>query len=154
MFPWTACAWQHYHYHDAMTSTITAAVVVVVVVVVVVLIITIIISMIIYEFMIIVLDYKCRKRHIYCRWPPTTLRYYTCIRLSKSCIAPAIPCRTAQSKGVCPCWSSLWQRWNKMPHQDSQKVWNKCDILVFISYYCWWFRNPKQPPFGCIKPCK
>ena len=18
--------------------------------------------------------------------------------------------------------------------------------------YCWWFRNPKQPPFGCIKP--
>ena len=28
--------------------------------------------------------------------------------------------------------------------------------LIFISNehptYCWWFRNPKQPPFGCIKP--
>ena len=21
-----------------------------------------------------------------------------------------------------------------------------------IPSYCWWFRNPKQPPFGCIKP--
>ena len=20
------------------------------------------------------------------------------------------------------------------------------------SLYCWWFRNPKEPPFGCIKP--
>ena len=23
-----------------------------------------------------------------------------------------------------------------------------------VKTYCWWFRNPKQPPFGCIKPCK
>ena len=23
-----------------------------------------------------------------------------------------------------------------------------------IIQYCWWFRNPKQPPFGCKKTCK
>ena len=23
---------------------------------------------------------------------------------------------------------------------------------TLLHWYCWWFRNPKQPPFGCIKP--
>ena len=34
---------------------------------------------------------------------------------------------------------SLWTWW--------------CGVSTGKSY-CWWFRSPKQPPFGCIKPCK
>ena len=37
---------------------------------------------------------------------------------------------------------------------NSKKVWNfrVFSSLRFASWYCWWFRNPKQPPVGCIKP--
>ena len=32
--------------------------------------------------------------------------------------------------------------------------WEKHHPKKNLSNYSWWFRNPKQPPFGCIKSCK
>ena len=40
------------------------------------------------------------------------------------------------------------QGWHS-PEQISQK--NK-KIQAQNASCCWWFRNPKQPPFGCVKP--
>ena len=40
----------------------------------------------------------------------------------------------------------LFSNHNVYPLLSVPSLWRR------IPSYCWWFRNPKQPPFGCIKP--
>ena len=44
---------------------------------------------------------------------------------------------------------------NKQDTASWDSFLKKCEFFRYDrSSYCWCFRNPKQPPFGCIKPCK
>ena len=53
--------------------------------------------------------------------------------------------------------SSLWlfAYWHMYLHMCFGNQPKSCRQQYSKRQYCWWFRNPKQPPFGCInKTCK
>ena len=59
--------------------------------------------------------------------------------------AHGVPTNGSHLTTVAPRVLLLCVRWKR-----SSTTWSS----YFLSHYCWWFRNPKQPLFGCIKPCK
>ena len=45
-------------------------------------------------------------------------------------------------------------RWRWVSYQLQGVMVKNLAKVESCNCYCWWFRNPKQPPVGCTKPCK
>ena len=55
----------------------------------------------------------------------------------------------------------VWHCQSSIRSTYPSHIWEPSSMFVVAGsvfwlkgWYCWWFRNPKQPPFGCIKHCK
>ena len=51
-------------------------------------------------------------------------------------------------------FSNGWVEANHQLGVPTLNIIMQCYSHMFFLWYCWWFRNPKQPPGMVLKPCK